>query len=382
MSWEKVKLSEVAKLVTGKTPPTTNQEYFNGDILWINPSDFNGKIFESSKRTLTDKAVYHKKCNLLPKGSLLLSCIGDIGKVGILSSEGTSNQQITALILNGKVLPDYLYYYLVLSKPKLENLANKAVVAILNNERLKEFEIPLPPLHIQQHIADVLDKADALRQKDQLLLQKYNELAKSIFYDMFGDPVKNEKGWEFMRIDKATSFIDYRGKTPQRSTEVEVPLITAKNVKFGYYDFSEEDFVTEEVYEKMMTRGFPKPNDVLFTTEGATLGNVCRIPNIQKFAVGQRLICLTGITVTQEYLHYMMCSEFFQDQVYKKATGSAAKGIRSAELKKLVIPVPDYALQQKFSERLYVLEKQKDNSNLVVNRSKNLFTGLLNKFFS
>ena len=76
MSWEKAKLIEVAKLVTGKTPPTTNQEYFNGDLLWINPSDFTSKILESSKRTLTTKAVVDKKCNLLPKGSLLLSCIG------------------------------------------------------------------------------------------------------------------------------------------------------------------------------------------------------------------------------------------------------------------------------------------------------------------
>jgi type I restriction enzyme S subunit len=124
MSWEKVKLGDIVKMVTGKTPPTKNAEYFNGELLWINPSDFGSKYITKSKRTIAQKAVNEKKCNLLPVGTILLSCIGDIGKIGILKSNGTSNQQITGLITNERVFPDYLYYYLMFNKSELENLAN------------------------------------------------------------------------------------------------------------------------------------------------------------------------------------------------------------------------------------------------------------------
>ena len=90
MGWEMMKLGDVVKMVTGKTPPTSNSDYFEGDYLWVNPSDFGQKYIVESKRTITQKALDEKKCNLLPEGTLLLSCIGDIGQIGILKTKGTS----------------------------------------------------------------------------------------------------------------------------------------------------------------------------------------------------------------------------------------------------------------------------------------------------
>ena len=133
MSWEKMNLGVLAKLVTGKTPSTKIPEYFQGQYLWVNPSDFGRKYIDTTKRTISKEALAAKQCNLLPKGTILLSCIGEIGKVGILSKEGTTNQQITGLIPNELIHPEYLYYYLLSKKAEVESLANKAVVAILNN---------------------------------------------------------------------------------------------------------------------------------------------------------------------------------------------------------------------------------------------------------
>ena len=118
MSWEMVKLGDIVKMVTGKTPPTSNLDYFDGGYLWVNPSDFGSKYIIESKRTITQKAVDEKKCNLLPKETILLSCIGDIGKIGILKTHGSSNQQITGLIAKENVFPDYLFYYLMHNKSK------------------------------------------------------------------------------------------------------------------------------------------------------------------------------------------------------------------------------------------------------------------------
>ena len=84
MKWEKVKLGDYVKLTTGKTPPTSQSQYFEGDVLWVTPSDFKSKLITETSRTLTNKAIEDKKCNHLPPNTVLLSCIGDIGKVGIL----------------------------------------------------------------------------------------------------------------------------------------------------------------------------------------------------------------------------------------------------------------------------------------------------------
>jgi type I restriction enzyme S subunit len=83
----------------------------------------------------------------------------------------------------------------------------------LTKSDLLEIEIPLPPLATQKRIAEILDAADALRRKDKELLKKYDELAQAIFIDMFGDPVKNEKGWEVEILKKITSKIG-SGATP------------------------------------------------------------------------------------------------------------------------------------------------------------------------
>jgi type I restriction enzyme S subunit len=278
--------------------------------------------------------------------------------------------------------PKFVFYYLYGNINLLEEGFKGAGLKHISKGFINDLEIPLPPLPIQKRIAEILDAADAIKRKDQALLKKYDELAQAIFIDMFGDPVKNEKGWEVKTIEELTSFIDYRGKTPERSKTEEVPLITAKNVKFGFYDFSEKDFVTLDKYNEIMTRGFPKVGDVLFTTEGATLGNVCRIPDLPKFAIGQRLISMSGDKVTSEYLQYILCSDFFQDQVYKYATGSAVKGIRSAVLKKLIIPVPKYDVQLKFTSAIQSIEIQIRNATKSNEKSKNIFSTLIQKAFN
>src|SRR5690606_1494317 len=91
----------------------------------------------------------------------------------------------------------YLNFYFQSSKYRsvISQLSSGANINNIRNEHIDNLEIPLPPLPVQQRIADMLDKADALRRKDQELLKKYDELAQAIFIEMFGDPVKNEKGW-------------------------------------------------------------------------------------------------------------------------------------------------------------------------------------------
>jgi len=112
------------------------------------------------------------------------------------------------------------------------------------------------------------------------------------------------------------------------------------------------DFIEKETYSKIMTRGYPKIGDVLFTTEGATMGYTCRIPEgFNEFAVGQRLITLQPKdNYNSLMLEFVLNSAEIQRQIMKLATGSAAKGIRSAIFAKIRIPIPPIELQNQFAD--------------------------------
>ena len=176
-------------IITGKTPPSRNPEYYNGQVNWYGPGDLDkSPILGESQRTITQKAVTDKKAKLIPKESVLLGCIGDIGKVGMLTHSATSNQQITALVPNKKVDYRYLFYWLKSNKSLLQSKASNAILPILNNRVLNSIKISYPKsLDNQKRIAQVLTDCEELITKRKESIALLNELLKSTFLELFGD---------------------------------------------------------------------------------------------------------------------------------------------------------------------------------------------------
>ena len=164
-------------------------------------------------------------------------------------------------------------------------------------------------------------------------------------------PFELPKGWEWMRLGGLANFIDYRGKTPTKTTEG-VPLITAKNVRQGFINREPREYIAESAYDGWMTRGFPKVGDLLFTTE-APLGNVAAIDIQERFALAQRVICF-GLYELQMSgtLCTFMQSPWMQDALSDQATGVTAQGIKSARLQLMLIPVPPLEEQSRIVTRV------------------------------
>lgn len=153
--------------------------------------------------------------------------------------------------------------------------------------------------------------------------------------EIYGKP----EGWSYCRLGNIGKFIDYRGKTPTK-VEIGVPLITAKNVRFGYINREPKEYLTPEEYIRWMTRGFPRVGDILFTTE-APLGNVAIIDIEEKFALAQRVICLQlHMPEIATWLKNFMMSDSFQEGLLLEATGMTATGIKASKLKEMPVPIP------------------------------------------
>ena len=163
-------------------------------------------------------------------------------------------------------------------------------------------------------------------------------------------PFELPEGWEWTKLNYIYNFIDYRGATPNK-IETGVPLITAKNVKDGYIDYSIDEYISEEEYLNRQQRGVSHVGDILFTTE-APLGNAA-IADIEKFSAGQRLITfqLYGSSdLNNKMFLYFILSDFFQTQLQLRKTGSTVAGIKAAILKTLFIPVPPFNEQNKIAK--------------------------------
>ena len=246
---------------------------------------------------------------------------------------------------------------------------------------LKETKIPLPPLATQQHIAAILDAADALRRKDQELLQKYDALAQAIFIDMFGDPVKNEKGWEVKKIEEFGKV--QTGNTPSRA------------IKEYYGDFIEwiktDNIILDKIYltkatECLSKKGLAKgrsaeSGSILVTCiagSAKTIGNVALAD--RKVTFNQQINSLTPNSNYNSIFIYSLfrsCKPIIQGNT----TQGMKRIITKSVFEKLELISPPKHLQDEYEQKYLIFLRNKEILNYQVNISENLFQTLLQKSF-
>lgn len=385
MMVEKRKIAEIASILkTGKTPPSKEEKYYGGEILWFTPGDLNGvKLLKESQRTISTEAVTDKKATIFPKNTLIISCIGDIGKIGIATEQCSSNQQLTGIYPKDILDVHYLYYWFYSNKEKISSVANNAVVPILNNKQLGNIDIVYPPLPEQQRIAAMLDAADAYRQKTKALIAKYDELAQSIFLDMFGDPVKNEKGWEVKPIEEVSLKItDGEHGTVKRLTVGKMYLM-ARNIQNDQLFLNDISYISEEDHNRIYKRCNPQTGDILLVCVGATIGKLCIVPEMEEFSLARSvaLIKPNDDLVNGIFLIHFLRTPFAQANMSKSGNSSAQAGLYTGQIKKLKILNPPLTLQNQFAERIEALEAQKAQAQAALVKAEELFGSLLQESF-
>ena len=191
--WKKYKIKDIGTVVTGSTPPKNEPQNYDGDLPWIKPPDLdNGMFVSTSVDTISEFG--RKKIRLLPKGSILVSCIGNIGKVAIAECELCTNQQINSIIPNREIVDSvFIYYAIKRIRPKLEEAASSFVVPLLNKTDFSNIELSIPPLPTQKKIAAILEKAEKLREWRKEADGLTDRFLKSTFLEMFGDPDKESE---------------------------------------------------------------------------------------------------------------------------------------------------------------------------------------------
>lgn len=374
-----VNISDAVEITNNRVKPFKDERRYlaTGDLIGDEVNESVVSVDYESKPSRADL--------LVSEGDIIVARMQATNKV-LLIDKSTEDLIVSTGFLTLQPQKDfdgsYLAHYFqsdVFQKQK-DKYSSGATQKAINNGAFAKLQVPSYSLDEQKRIANILDQADALRQKRKQSLQLLDDFLRATFLDMFNSDFNDIGCWK--PIKSVTKFIDYRGKTPERVSRG-VPLISAKCVRQGYFDETRLDFVSEEVFQKIMTRGFPLPNEVLFTTEGATMGYVTRIPqHFKKFAVGQRIITLRcAKDVLPEYLDYTLNDGRIQQEIFSLATGSAAKGIRARAFEKIYIPIPLKESQKKFSLIVQKAEETKQYLQASLSELENQFNALTQRYF-
>ncbi len=179
--WETKKLGEVGKCITGSTPSTKNKDFYSSnDYCFVKPSDIakEGVSYISSAEFYVSQSAYEQS-RQLPKDSVLVTCIGIVGKVGVTKKDCMCNQQINAIIPNADINSIYLAYSVLSERKILENMANAPVVPIINKTSFSLLAIPLPPLPLQESFASKISAIEEQKSKISASLAETETLFQS-----------------------------------------------------------------------------------------------------------------------------------------------------------------------------------------------------------
>lgn len=391
MNWERVRLGDVCNMKSGGTPSRKKSSFFGGNIKWCKISDIEnateGIVYDTEEK-ITEEGLSDINGRIFSEGTLLLAMYGSVGKVAFINEQMSVNQAILGINIKNLDILDsnFLYYWFIGER---RNLLNKAVGVTLKNISkgiVESLTIPLPPLSVQKEIVEKLDKAAAIREKSKALLAHYDALAESLFIELFGDPISNEKGWEKTNIK---DICDIKGgkRVPLKHKLVKydtgLPYIKAGNIKNGKITLDDLEYLLPET-QKMIARYIVDEGDVCITVAG-TIGNVGIVPkeldkanlteNANKFVIKHEE------RLSNYFLCYLFQTEFIQEQIRKRTMAVGVPKLAIFRIEELEIPLPPLSLQVKFAEMVENIEEQKARAKAEIEQSEAVFQALLQESF-
>lgn len=397
--WEVKTLSEIGEIITGSTPSKSNVEFYGKDYPFFKPSDFEQGYFLENAGDNLSKLGFGKARQLPPK-TILVVCIGSLGKVALTRVIGSCNQQINAIIPHKNIISEYIYYYCISSKFQsiLFSKAPQTTLAIFNKTEFSKLEIIYPKdIKKQERIVGILDESFAKIDESIKILEQdllnLDELMQSALQKAFNPLKDNAKenyklpqGWEWKSLGEIANTSS--GGTPSRNKKEywengNIKWLKSGELNDGYIDFIEEN-ITEEAIKNSSAKIFQK-GTLLIAMYGATAGKlgILNLDSTTNQAICAFLHKDKNIKFLEKFLFYFLF--FLRDKIIKDSFGGAQPNINQTYIKNLQIPLPPIKEQEQITSHLDELSSHvknlKQNYQAQIKDLQELKNSLLDKAF-
>ena len=322
---------------------------------------------------------------IIHKGDYLVGMDGEFNIAPWKSEDALLNQRVCKVASKSTdVSMGFLYRFLIKELKKIEDETPFVTVKHLSAKRLNQVYLNIPTLSEQNRIVSELDLLQSIIDKQQAQLKELDKLAQAVFYDMFGDPVENEKGWGLMTMeDVCLNIVDCSHSTPKKSDRItNYPCIRTSELKEGSIYWDSMQYLEEDEYIIRIARLKPIAGDIVFGREG-TIGDAVILPNGYNFSLGQRtmLLRVDGSSISNIFLQRVILSECVKKQIRMVNVSSTVPHVNIKDFKQFEIPVPPLSLQQSFAAKIESIEKQKTAISQSIAETQKLFDYTMDKYF-
>lgn len=381
-------LGELCNIVSGGTPSRSKAEFWNeGTIPWIKIGNIKEKYVNEADEYITQAGLEGSSAKMLARGTVLYTIFATLGEVGILGIDACTNQAIAGLTIKdtNQLNTDYLYYYLKSKKNYVNKISRGVTQNNINMFMLRSFELPLPEISKQEAIVAILDKVCAIIDDRQHELQKLDELIKSRFIEMFGDPMTNPKKWPVCELSKYIRFLTSgsRGWAKYFTDEGEY-FITIKNVKNCRITLDDvQHIVPPDNAEAKRTKVQQGDLLISITADLGRTGVVTKEIADYGGYINQHLTCirLNQAYVRPLYVAYYMESDAGKEQFQSKNQSAVKAGLNFNSINTLRLIVPPVELQDAFIAFVAQTDKSKVVIQKALDEAQLLFDSLMQKYF-
>ena len=386
MEWQQVTVDSVSKVVTkGTTPTSIGLNFSQQGIPFLRVNNIqNGTLHYDDVLFIDDDTNDVLARSRIHSRDVLLSIAGTIGRSAVVPDDAPQmncNQAVAIIRLNDKVDPYYFRYWLD-SSDAVRQITGSKVTATISNLSLgciRELLVPLPSIAEQRRIAEILDRADAVRRKRQAAIALTEELLRSTFLEMFGDPVRNPKRWETKFFGDVGTLDRGRSKHRPRNDSALLggiyPLIQTGDVsncngliQTYTQTYSEQGLAQSKMW-KAGTLCITIAANIAKT--GILAFDACFPDSIVGFHAGSE--------VAVEYVQGWL--RFLQPILEDLAPQSAQKNINLQILRELELPVPPIDLQKQYSQFVLQLRQSLRHLDSYLCLGDDLFNSLLQRAF-
>lgn len=351
--WEYKKLGEVLETTSGGTPSKSHKEYYEGGTIpWLRSGEVSKGDIYDAELYITEEGLKKSSAKLFPIDTVLIAMYGaTVGQVGILKSTMCTNQAICGILPNKDFHPNFLKYVLLANKKNYLKQAIGGAQPNISQQVIKSTYIPIVKFSEQESVVSELDKINELIRLKKEQLKDFDNLAQSLFYEMFGDPVENEKGWEVKKLGDVSIYPNKRTQVSELNPQDYVGVENLQKNRAGIV-FSDKIPNTDSAIAF-------SPNDIL-------IGNIR--PYLKKIWLADKsggasgdvvIIRICANDLLPMYLYKVLASDqFFEyDNTYTKGA-KMPRGDRKA-IAKFMVPLPPLSLQRLFAQRIEQIEREK-----------------------
>lgn len=392
-SLETVRVGDLVRVVGGGTPKRDEPSFYGGGIPWVTPKDMKSWDIKGAKVSLTQSGVDNSATKMIPAGSVLVVVRSGVLKhtvpVGLNRVPVAINQDMKALMPTGRADADYLARFIKARSMEILSWVRATTADNFPIEKLKDLEIALPTLAEQKRIAAVLDQVDTLRAKRREAITLLDDLAQSIFLDMFGDPVRNEKFWPVGKVaDLVASFESGKSLAQGQDEGTKFRVLKVSAVTSGIFRPLESKplpVAYEVPYGHLVRQG-----DLLFSRANTEelIGAVSLVEgHHENLALSDKLwrfVWHDSVDSHPLYVRHLFRQGEFRRQVRERSSGTSGsmKNISQANVLGIACGIPPIELRKEFSDRMQSVARLQTSHRLHLAALDELFESLQQRSFS